>query len=320
METTESLPTTLIEAVRYFANLDRCTEIMAGMRWPNGPECPVCGSKEHSYLKTRRVWKCKSCKKQFSVKVGTVMEDSPIALDKWFVAMWMIANDKNGVSSYEIHRALGITQKSGWFLLHRIRVAMKTGSFTKFAGVCESDETYVGGKAKNMHRSRRHERIAGRGSVGKDIVHGLLERSEGENESKVKARVVENVKGKTLCPYVRDSVEDGSTVYTDALQSCNALMANYVHDTVDHAVEYVRGTVHTNGLENFWALFKRCVHGTYVAIDAPHLQRYVDEEVFRFNERKKNDGQRFETLLPGVVGKRLTYKALIGKTDCPPTP
>lgn len=298
METNNNGPTTLIEAIRHFSDLDLCNKLMAEMKWPNGPECPSCGGKEHSYLSTRRLWKCKACKackKQYSVKVGTIMEDSPIGLDKWFVAMWMIANDKNGVSSYEVHRALGITQKSAWFLLHRIRTAMTTGSFTKFTGVCESDETYVGGKAKNMHASRRKERIDGRGSVGKDIVHGILNRGKEKNESKVKATVVPNAKGKSLVPIIKDTVEKGATIYTDALPSYNALMATYVHEAVDHAIEYVRGAVHTNGMENFWSLFKRCVHGTYVAIDAPHLQRYVDEEVFRFNERKKTDGQRFAT-------------------------
>ncbi len=314
-------PTTLIEAIRYFSDLDLCNKLMAEMKWPNGPECPSCGCKEHSYLSTRRLWKCKDCKKQYSVKVGTIMEDSPIGLDKWFTAMWMIANDKNGVSSYEVHRALGITQKSAWFLLHRIRTSMTTGSFAKFTGVCESDETYVGGKAKNMHASRRKDRIDGRGSVGKDIVHGVLQRGKEKNESKVKATVVPNAKGKTLVPIVKDTVEAGSTVYTDALQSYNALVVHYTHAAIDHAIEYVRGAVHTNGMENFWSLFKRCVHGTYVAIDAPHLQRYVDEEVFRFNERKSTDGERFAKLLPNFVGKRLTYKQLIGKdTGSEPQP
>jgi transposase-like protein len=197
---------------------------------------------------------------------------------------------------------------------------MNNGSLEKFTGTVESDETFVGGKAKNMHASRRQDRIDGRGSVGKDIVHGLLQRSKERNESKVKATVVKNTKGKTLVPIVKESVEAGSHVYTDALQSYNALMVHYTHASIDHAIEYVRGAVHTNGLENFWSLFKRCVHGTYVAIDAPHLQRYVDEEVFRFNERKLSDGERFAKVMPGVVGKRLTYKKLIGQTESPPAP
>jgi transposase-like protein len=297
-------PTSLIEAVRFFSDLDVCHAKMEAVKWPDGVvTCPKCGGTKIGRIASRRMYQCKDCRKQFSVKVGTIFEDSPLGLDKWFVAVWVIVNAKNGISSYEIGRALGISQKSAWFMLHRIRTAMKTGSFEKFTGVCESDETYIGGKAKNMHMSRRQERIGGRGSVGKDIVHGVLMRAKDRNESKVRAQVVPN-----------------ATVYTDALQSYNALPVHYVHDTIDHAFEYVRGAVHTNGMENFWALFKRAIKGTYVAIDAPHLQRYVDEEVFRFNERKKTDGERFNTVMPGVVGKRLTYKELIGKSETPPCP
>ena len=307
-------PETLHEAARYFTD-EVATAFLVKVRWPDGVRCPTCGSTNVLYLANQRRWKCreKHPRAQFSAKVGTIFEDSPLGLDKWFVAVWCITNAKNGISSCELARALGVTQKSAWFMLHRVRHAMHTGSFEKFAGVVESDETFVGGKAKNMHRSRRQERIQGTGGVGKAVVHGLLNRGEGKDAcSKVKAKVVPNTKAKTLAPIVQANVAAGSHVYTDSLQSYNALAADYVHAAVDHAECYVNGVVHTNGMENFWALFKRCIHGTYVAVDEPHLQRYVDEEVFRFNERHLNDGQRFGVVLPGVVGKRLTYKSLIG--------
>lgn len=303
-------PQTLMEAVRYFTN-DVATGILAHVRWPNGVCCPHCGSTNVLYLANQRRWKCreKHPRPQFSVKVGTIFEDSPLGLDKWFVAVWCITNAKNGISSCELARAIGVTQKSAWFMLHRVRTAMHTGTFEKFCGEVESDETFVGGKAKNMHLSRRREKIAGTGGAGKAVVHGLLERGCG----KVKAVVVKDTKRKTLAPVIRSAVEPGSAVYTDALRSYEGLSADYVHQTVDHAECYVKGRVHTNGLENFWALFKRCIHGTYVSVDEPHLQRYVDEEVWRFNERHYNDGERFALVLPGVIGKRLTYKNLIGE-------
>ena len=307
-------PETLMQAVQFFADLDVCHAYMAKIKWPNGEVCcPRCGSTAVGFIQSRRMFQCreKSCRKQFSVKVGTIFEDSPLPLNVWFVAVWCITNAKNGISSCELARATGITQKSAWFVLHRVREAMHTGSFEKFGGVVESDETFVGGKAKNMHLSRRRERINGTGGAGKAVVHGLLERGAGKDAcSKVKAKVVPNTKGKTLAPIVRANVETGAHVYTDSLQSYNALAADYVHAAVDHAECYINGVVHTNGMENFWALFKRCINGTYVAVDEPHLQRYVDEEVFRFNERHLNDGQRFNCVMPGVVGKRLTWNRL----------
>lgn len=310
-------PQSLMEAVQYFADLDVCHNYLAKLKWPDGvARCPRCNSDGVGFIKSRRMYQCRGCRKQFSVKVGTVFEDSPLGLDKWFVAVWSITNAKNGISSCELARATGITQKSAWHLLHRVRHAMQTGSFVKFAGEIESDETFIGGKARNMHRSRRQERIKGTGGVGKAVVHGLLSRGAGKDDcSKVKAKVVPNTKGKTLTPIIRDSVESGSHVYTDSLASYNALASDYVHAAVDHAVCYVDGVVHTNGMENFWSLLKRTINGTYVAVDAPHLGRYVDEQAFRFNERGTNDAGRFALVMPGVVGKRLTYKALIGALE-----
>jgi len=310
-------PKTLVEAVQYFSNADVATEFFVQMRWPVGVCCPHCGSTDVAYLKNQRRWQCreKHARRQFSAKVGTIFEESPMGLDKWFVAVWCITNAKNGISSCELARALGITQKSAWFMLHRVRHAMHVGSFEKFCGTVESDETFIGGKSRNMHLSRRREKIHGTGGMGKAVVHGLIERGNKKRGSKVKATVVPNTKKSMLVPVIQQHVEAGSTVYTDSLQSYNALSAMYVHDAIDHAECYVRGAVHTNGMENFWSLLKRSINGTYVSVDAPHLGRYVDEQAFRFNERKMDDGQRFNLILPGVIGKRLTYKALIGTLE-----
>lgn len=176
---------TLQEAVIYFSDKDRCLSYIASKRWPNGPVCPRCGFNKAGFMPSRRIWKCKNpgCRKQFSVKVGTIMEDSPLGLDKWLVGIWLIVDAKNGISSCEIARALGITQKSAWFLLHRIRLAMQTGTFEKLSGEVEADETYIGGKARNMHQDKRKEKIKGSGGAGKTIVLGALERGQKGEQS-----------------------------------------------------------------------------------------------------------------------------------------
>lgn len=240
------------------------------------------------------------------------MEDSPIGLDKWLSAMWLIAGAKNGISSCEIARALGITQKSAWFLLHRIRLAMQTGTFEKMGGTVECDETFIGGLSKNMHKKVREAKITGPGGCGKAIVMGLLER-HGE-DSKVRTKVVLDRSQETMQGTVREHVECGSEVMTDAYRSYLGLNDEYVHQFVDHAEEYVRGNVHTNGIENFWSLLKRSIKGTYVSVEPFHLFRYLDEQSFRFNERKGKDADRFLGVVKNVVGKRLTYEELTGKT------
>jgi transposase-like protein len=309
-------PQTLHDAIKYFANDDRALDFMKGIRWPDGVvKCPRCGSAKVSFLATRRIWKCKATheKQQFSVKVGTILEDSPITLDKWLCAFWLIANCKNGISSYELARDLGVTQKTGWFMLHRIRLAMQDGSIEQLSGRVEADETFIGGKARNMHaeKRRRHE---GRGSVGKVAVMGLLERNSPEKHSRVKLRVVRNVRRSQLQKEIKSKVEKGSEVYTDALASYTGLEKEYVHKVIDHAECYAKGHVHTNGLENFWSLLKRGIKGTYVSVEPFHLFRYLDEQAFRFNERKDNDAGRFVKLARGIIGKGLRYMKLTGKT------
>ncbi len=302
-------PTSLIEAIRYFSDLDVATDYVAKLRWPNGPVCPRCGCVEYSYLTTRRVWKCKGCKKQYSVKLGTIMEDSPLGLDKWLPAIWLVANSKNGISSHELARALGVTQKSGWFMLHRIRLAMQARSIERLSGEVEVDETYIGGKARNMHASERARRGITKGRPKHQVsVLGMIERG-----GRVQAEVVPNVKASTLRPRVKDSVADGSTVYTDALASYNGLGVRFSHKTIDHAERYVDGQVHTNTIENFWSLVKRSLHGTYVSVEPFHLFRYLDERVFTFNERENTDRGRFDAVLDTMAGRRLTYAEVTGQ-------
>ncbi len=314
-----SEPKTLIEAVRHFSDLDVCHAYMVALKWPDGAiRCPSCGCDKIGLIQSRRLLQCKNveCRRQLSAKVGTIFEDSPIGLDKWFVAVWVIANCKNGVSSCELARAIGVQQKSAWFMLHRIRAAMETNSFRKLNGEVESDETYVGGKAVNMHAERREEVIQGRGAVGKTIVQGLLERGIGDDVSTVRAVVVSDTEAGTLVGNVALNVAPESHVYTDALSSYTNLAPRWFHDWVDHVSHFVRGRVHVNGLENFWCLLKRALKGTYTHCAPFHLQRYLDEEVFRFNERDHGDGERFALVMRGVLGKRLTYRQLCMVDGC----
>lgn len=312
---TQQDPKTLVEAINHFSNPDRALQFMIKLRWPNGVTCPTCGSEHVKFLASRRVWKCKQrhTRQQFSVKVGTIMEDSPIGLDKWLPAMWMMVNCKNGISSYEVARSLGVTQKTAWFMLHRLRLATQTGTFEKLGGIVEADETFIGGLARNMHRDRRGKKIRGTGGSGKAIVMGMLERGTIARHSKVRASVVPSNSCADLQAKVWQHVELGSELYTDALKSYRGLQSEYAHQVVDHAVEYVRGNVHTNTIENFWSLLKRGLKGTYVSVEPFHLFRYLDEQVFRFNTRKSNDAERFASALASVSGRRLIYRQLIGQ-------
>jgi transposase-like protein len=301
-------PKTLQEAIVLFNDPDKCHEYATSLRWPEGVTCPRCGHKEHSYISTRRKWFCKGCKKQFTTKVGTIFEDSPIGMDKWMMAVWLIVNCKNGISSYEIARDTGVTQKTAWFMDHRIRRALQEGTFEKLSGEVEVDETFIGGKARNMHIEKRKRRITGTGGHDKVPVMGILERG-----GKVRTKVVPNRKKKALQAEVREHVEAGSALYSDALLSYEGLAGDFAHQVVDHAVAYVDGRVHTNGLENFWSLLKRSISGTYVSVEPFHLHRYLDEQAYRFNNRKLTDTQRFEQAMNNINGKRLTWEDVTGK-------
>lgn len=334
-------PVTLQQAIVYFGDAERAFEYAKFLRWPDDKvTCPRCGSDSNSFVKTRKLWFCNGCKKQFTVKVGTIFEDSPIGLDKWMTAVWMICSCKNGISSYELHRSLGVTQKTAWFMLHRIREAMKSGSFAKMGsegGPVEVDEAYIGGQPKNRHLGKRDpghgkkylldedgERaglnpdyvphVCGR-ATKKTAVFGMLDREARQ----VRAHVIPEVKREVLMEAILHNIEKGSTVYSDGLRDYQPLRnMEFVHETVNHVDQYVRGEVHTQGIENFWSLLKRGLRGTYVAVEPFHLDRYVAEQVFRFNNRATKDNpltdeDRFTLAMAQAVGRRLTYADLLGR-------
>jgi len=322
-------PVSFQQAIQHFSDPDVALAYMIRLRWPDGVvTCPTCDRKDPVFLRNQRKWQCKSVhpKRQFSAKVGTIFEDSPIAIDKWLVAVWMLSNCRNGVSSYELARTIGVTQKSAWFMLHRIRVAMKAGSFKigGGSGPVEVDETFVGPKARFMHKKRLAKARAAQGLAvipsenpyaAKTVVMGMLDRDTRQ----VRASVIPNVKRSTLQDQILNSIKGGATVYTDELPAYKSILADkFAHEFVNHMNTYVKGQVHTNGIENFWSCLKRSLRGTYVAVEPFHLDRYVDEQVFRFNNRKDgeftvSDAERFDRAMHLVMGKRLTYEELTGK-------
>jgi transposase-like protein len=319
-------PKTLQEAIQNFSDEQVCIDAVAAMRWPEGVVCPHvgCGEKDPYYLKTQKRWKCRKCRKQFSVKVGSIFEDSPIPLQKWLPAIWLLTNCKNGVSSWEIHRALGVTQKTAWFMLHRVRLGMKEdygrGPMNKIGGEgheVEADETFIGGQKKNMHKNKQVRYEAKGGAYGKTIVQGILDRTARQ----VRAKVMPNVTRETLQTEILRQVKYGTQVYTDsAVAYEQGMQWRFVHDMVDKSVSYVNGRVHVNGVENFWSLLKRGLRGTYVAVEPYHLDRYIDEQVYRYNNRGSrempmDDYARFEKVLGQLAHKRLTYAELTGKTE-----
>jgi|SRR5665213_3358592 len=310
----EREPTSLQEAILYFASADNCRDYLVARHWPDGVACPSCGSKEVKLLANQNRWWCPNPhpKRQFSVKVGTIYEQSPLGLDKWLTATWLITNCKNGISSCEIARALNITQKSAWFLDHRIRLSFGIATPDKLTGEVEAGETFIGQKARNMHKNVRAIKITGTGGKDKTMVLGILERGKDGKPSQIRTAVVANRRKKALQAEVREHVQAGAAIYTDALKSYEG-MDEFAHEVVDHAVEYVREKVHTNGCENFWSLLKRSLHGTYVSVEPFHRFRYLDEQSYRFNNRHMTDAERFDIAAKNIVGKRIMYDQLTGK-------
>jgi transposase-like protein len=321
MATRLDTPETLQQAIEFFADEDRCIAYLAQMRWPDGVvTCPICNTPNPRYLATQRRFECRKRhpKRQFSVKVGTIFEDSPIPLKSWLLAVWQIVNCKNGISSYELARALGVTQKTAWFMNHRIRLAMQDDDGGMLNGEVEVDETYIGGKARKMNTGRRKAMLADgthkrNAWAGKVAVFGLLERHEQKGKSRVRTMPVETIRRYRLQNEISQNIEDGSTVYSDKLASYDKLSVYYQHKVIDHAEKYADGVVHTNGLENYWSLLKRTIRGTYVSVEPFHLFRYLDEQAFRFNERSAKDADRFERTLKQVTGRRVTFDALTGQ-------
>ena len=313
-------PKTLLEAIQHFSDAENCRKFMISLRWLDGKvRCPICGSEKVAYLDKAKLYFCstKHPRQKFSLKIGTILEDSPIGLDKWFPAMWLLSNCKNGISSYELAKSVGVTQKSAWFMLHRIRLAMEHGIITKIGGKgpIEVDETFIGPNPRKMHADKREARYKALKARPNIPVMGMLDRESRQ----VRAQVVPNVKRETLQNAILEQIEKGSSVYTDRGVGYDNLSAReYIHETVNHIEEYVRGEVHTQGIENFWSLLKRSLRGTYVAVEPYHLDRYVTEQVFRFNNRATkdnplNDADRFSLAVSQIAGKRLTYAELTGK-------
>jgi transposase-like protein len=313
---------TLQQAIQHFADPENCRRFMVFMRWPDGvPQCPYCGATKLTWMARAKVYQCYGDhpRKKFSLKVGTIFEDSPIGLDKWLPAMWLLTNCKNGISSYELHRALGVTQKTAWFMLHRIRTAMESKSFLKLGGPdggpVEIDETFVGPKPQKMHRDKRLERRLGIKARESTVVMGMLDREARE----VRAKVIPDVRRVTLQRQILNQIAKKSTIYTDCATGYDHLKASeFIHETVNHLNEYVRGQIHTQGIDNFWSLLKRELTGTYIAVEPFHMDRYVTEQVFRYNNRATkdnplNDADRFALAVSQIAGKRLTYAELTGK-------
>jgi transposase-like protein len=308
---------TLQQAIVHYSDAENCREFMANLRWPDGkPKCPRCGSADVSYLPNAKVYKCYAKpahdKAKFSLKVGTIFEESPIGLEKWLPVMWMLVNCKNGISSWEIHRAVGVTQKTAWFMLQRGRLAMQddlTGGM--LGGEIEVDESFIGGKMRNMHKKRKNELQKVGRRAGKVVVLGMLER-----KGRIRAAVVPDRTVPVMREHVQNNVDVGSVIFSDEYASQWKMDDQYKHQVVNHAERYVDGQIHTNGLENFWSLLKRGLHGTYVSVEPFHLFRYIDEQAFRYNHRKDmNDGDRFAEVMKQAVGRRLTYAELTGKME-----
>jgi transposase-like protein len=306
------VPKSLQDAIVYFGDKEVAHAFAVAMRWPDGIFCPYCQCCDYSYVSTREVWKCKGCKKSYSVRVGTIFEDSPLSMSKWLSAIWLLINCKNGISSYELHRALTVTQKTAWFMLHRIRAAIKAKSFDKkLAGIVEADECFIGGLFKNMHEKKREGIRAAntpnkRGGIGKTIVQAVIERN-----GDVRAQIIDDLSVAARLAFLKENVEEGSQLMTDEGYSAIEFGESFVHDFVNHEIEYVRGNVYTNNVENFWALLQRTISGTYVSVEPYHLSAYVDEQSFRFNQRKDNDAGRFLKAMAMFPTARLTYKELI---------
>jgi transposase-like protein len=308
----QPIPETMLEAARQFADPQIAHDFWVQMRWPTGVACPLaCGSVRVAYMPKRRRWYCNDCKGQFTAKVGTVFEDSPIGFDKWLPAMWLIASNRNGISSYELARGIKVTQRTAWFMLHRIREAMQDDNFTMLSGTVEVDETYVGGKVRNKSLKQRRAMLR-KGTVTdyKTAVLGMVER-----KGRVRAWVVPHVSAKTLLPSLVNSIDKETTVYTDGSLVYKHINQYFkTHSSVNHNIEeYVRGNVHTNNIECFWAVLKRTIGGTYTHVNPRHLDRYLAEQVFRFDERENKDGLRFVKAIKGADSKRLTYKRLTSK-------
>jgi transposase-like protein len=301
-----------------FATEQQCQDFLAQQRWGNGITCPKCGVigiKAYKLASGRL--KCAVCRQPFTVRMGSVFEDSKVPLQKWFLAIYICTSLKKGISSIQLSKYLGVTQKTAWFMLQRIRYVFYTGSFEKLTDAVEVDEAYIGGKEANKHASKRIKGITGKGAQGfgskkiKTPVVGIVER-----QGDMRAVVTNDTGSKTLMTLIRKHVDIDATVYTDEHMPYRTLpKLGYKHESVNHGVkEFVNGMASTNTAEGFWSHLKRGIDGIYHHVSPKHLQKYCDEYSYRWNTRDMTDGERFEDWFNNVSGKRLTYKALISKS------
>lgn len=297
----------LIELTEYFSTEKICITYFKNIIWKDGSFCPKCSTKNNVYeFSDGKTLKCGSCKEKFTIKTGTIFESSNLPLKKWFIAIYLIGRHSKGISSVQLAKDIGCTQKTAWFVLQRIRNIKKSG-FLKLSNNVELDETYIGGKEKNKHKHKRIQGTQGRSTKTKSAIVGILER-----KGNLVAKVVNKVNTKTLQQIIFNHIEIGSNIHTDEFKAYNSVKSFYNHAQVNHRQgEYVKGNCHTNSIESFWALFKRGFVGIYHQMSKKHLQRYIDEFVFRFNNRDLSLEEFFDKILINSLNKRLKYKELI---------
>ena len=306
----------LVEITRMFPDDETARKWFEGIRWPDGPVCPHCGSTnaQHPVKHKTMTHRCRDCRKWFSVRTGTPMQSSKLGLDIWAIAMYQMNTGLKGQASMKLHRDLGITQKSAWHLAHRIRESWDENGGSKFSGPAEADETYFGGKRRNMSNAKRKELAdTGRGAVGKAAVVGVKDRAS----NRVAASHVSQTDARVLQGFVREHVQPGATLYTDEARTYEG-MPEFEHEAVKHsAKEFVRNMAHTNGMESFWAGMKRGANGVYHKFSVKHLNRYVAEFSGRHNVREADTIDQMTRMVAGMVGKRLRYKDLIADNGLP---
>lgn len=297
----------LIELQKYFSNENVCWDYLEQLRWNGKIVCPFCKSEKHYKFKNSRTYKCADCQKKFNAKIGTIFENTKIPLSKWFVSIYIATSHKKGISSIQLNKDVGITQKSAWFVLHRIREMLKAKAPYMLNGTVEIDETFIGQSFKNLHTSVR-KKLKRSIYVNKTMVFGILER-----DGNVWTKMVKGVDGKTLKPIIRNTVDKSSTIITDGYGAYSKLNKEYHHEIINHLQdEWVRGEFHTNRIEGYWSQLKRGIYGIYHHASPKHLQRYCDEFSFRYNTRKENESDRFDYSLLNCE-KRLRYNDLIAK-------